>query len=126
MLLVHIVTVDHFGAPSPYGNFESGFHTDLEDWVTSVVYLETAKHYAEGKRVQFTGSVAFYENGTMYRQYNHNEPSHSGCPNPEVGKAWNDLIHGSGIDLRSDTIGRHKGQAWEEINGGEGDMWRAG
>lgn len=28
-LLVHIITVDQFCAPSPYGRYESGFHTDL-------------------------------------------------------------------------------------------------
>ncbi|KAI2634102.1 hypothetical protein GGS26DRAFT_589945 [Hypomontagnella submonticulosa] len=115
-LLVHIITVDQFCAPSPYGRYESGFHTDLE----------ASKPFIEGKRVQFAGSVQFSENGTMYREYNPNEPLYAGYPNPEIDKAWNDLIYGAGIDLPTDMIGRLKDDTWEEINGGEGGMWRTG
>ena len=77
-------------------------------------------------RKRFTGSVAFYENGTMYRQYNPKEPQYVGYPSPEIDKAWNDLNYGSGIDLPDDMIGRLKGKTWEEIRGGKGGLWRTG
>jgi hypothetical protein len=77
----------------------------------------------EGRRVKFTGTVAFHENGTMYRQRPEGQPQYVGQPSEDIDNAWKRLLHGSVIDLPASEPGRIKDQTWHEL---QGDMWRTG
>lgn len=75
---------------------------------------EAVLPYIEGQRKVFTGSVAFHDNGTMYRSYNPNEPSYVGDPSPEQDKAWKDMLYASGIDLPKELAGKMADITWKE------------
>jgi hypothetical protein len=77
----------------------------------------------EGRKVLFTGAVAFYENGTKYRDYPKNQPLFVGYPNVKVDEAWENLLYGSKVDLPTELAGRMKSVTWEEPQGG---LYRTG
>lgn len=61
--------------------------------------IEAAKPYVEGRKIRFTGAVAFHENGTMYRECNKNEPHYTGYPDKDVDDAWDSLLYAAAVDL---------------------------
>jgi hypothetical protein len=77
----------------------------------------------EGRKVRFTGAVAFYENGTMYRDYPKDQPRYAGYPDAEVDEAWDNLLYAAAVDLPTHEIGRLKDTTWEEPQGG---LYRTG
>ncbi len=44
------------------------------------------------KRVHFTSTIRYWDNGTVYRPKN--DVEYVGPPSPEIDKAWDDLMGG--------------------------------
>ncbi|KAF3012432.1 hypothetical protein E8E14_011432 [Neopestalotiopsis sp. 37M] len=114
-LLIQLSTrrADCLSTSNGLTNFDGGFETDME----------SARPFIETKLVKFTGSVAFYENGTMYRDYPKDQPQYVGDPNAEIDAAWDDLLWGSAVDLPGHLAGKMKDMTWKEL---DADLYRTG
>jgi hypothetical protein len=53
-----------------------------------------AQHTISFDRVKFTGTAAFFDNGTAYRIIDTEQPQYVGIPSPSVDNAWDELIEG--------------------------------